>query len=239
MQCPTCIETTVTAFCRNCGKGVCRQCVVDVDGVTYCGECAESAPDAADAPSPAEPGSPRLSPGQPPAPPLPSVAGPAPEGPNPALAGILGVVPGLGAVYNGQYVKGVMHVLIFGSLLAIATNADAMTPLLVPMIVLFWFYMVIEGVRTAQAMRRGETVGEMDGLAGKLFQTSSQSPVAGIVTIAAGVLLLLYTLGLLDMDSVRPFWPLLVIGFGVYRLYRAVQIRAASRDRLEDLGERP
>lgn len=51
MQCPTCETTTVNAFCRECGKGVCRQCVREIDGVPHCADCAEKMAAAVGAPA--------------------------------------------------------------------------------------------------------------------------------------------------------------------------------------------
>ena len=34
-------------------------------------------------------------------------------GPNPSVAAVLGLIPGVGAMYNGQYFKGLIHVVIF------------------------------------------------------------------------------------------------------------------------------
>ena len=33
--------------------------------------------------------------------------------PNPGLAALLGLIPGVGAMYNGQYAKGVIHLIVF------------------------------------------------------------------------------------------------------------------------------
>ena len=33
--------------------------------------------------------------------------------PNPGTATILGFIPGVGAMYNGQYIKAIVHVLVF------------------------------------------------------------------------------------------------------------------------------
>lgn len=241
MQCPTCTEGTVAAFCRNCGKGVCPHCRTDSDGIVYCAECAPTVVEAtAETPSAeegvseqpeAEAGTPRVT-AQTPMPPPPPPRSPrsAPRmaedetAPHPVLAGILGVVPGLGAVYNGQYVKGVIHVVIFGMLLTIASNAArGLEPLFVPMIGLFLLYMPIEAFRTAQAMRRGERADEMSGLVGALFQPADGSPVAGVALIAVGILLLLFSLGVIDVQTVLPAWPLLIVGYGVFRLYRAMK----------------
>jgi TM2 domain-containing membrane protein YozV len=227
MQCPTCEDTLTTAFCRECGKGVCEQCVQSVEGVSYCSDCAATIVPATAEPAD-EPRPPDAS-----APPdyaaRPASANPysreVADAPHPVLAGVLGFVPGLGAVYNGQYVKGVLHVLIFGLLMAIATSSDDgfVHALLVPMIALFGLYMPIEAIRTAQALRRGETVEEMSGIIGALFANRSSSPVPGILFIALGVFLLLFTLGILELEMVLDGWPVLLIGLGVWRLYAAVK----------------
>ncbi len=39
--------------------------------------------------------------------------------PNPALATLLGFIPGVGAMYNGQFIKALVHVLVFVVLIGI------------------------------------------------------------------------------------------------------------------------
>src|SRR6185295_12521342 len=61
----------------------------------------------------------------------------------PPLAFILGFIPGVGAVYNGQYAKGLMHVVIFGTIISILASGAArgFEPLFGLMIPTFVFYM--------------------------------------------------------------------------------------------------
>ncbi|MBI1355650.1 MAG: hypothetical protein GC160_15030 [Acidobacteria bacterium] len=224
MQCPTCPEGTVVAFCRNCGKGVCPTCRRDAGGVVHCAECAEQIVEAsvqtdevAGAAAASVPPPPR-----PAAATRPSRAArmAAPDAPHPLLAGVLGVVPGLGAVYNGQYVKGLVHVVMFGLLLTIASEEfRGLEGFFIPVIALFVLYMPIEAYRTAKALRRGEPVDEMSGLLATLFRPSDASPAAGVALIALGVFLLLISLDVVDLRDLLPGWPVLVVGYGVYRLY--------------------
>ncbi len=232
MQCPTCIETTVTAFCRHCGKGVCAQCAQDVHGVPHCGDCAREL-----ASLPAEAAPPKALPAPPP---RPRVAA-QDDAPHPVLAGVLGFVPGLGAVYNGQYVKGLIHVILFGLLMTIASNiTSGLEPLFVPLIIAFYLYMPVEAVRTAQAMRRGEKVDELSGAVGVLFRDTARSPAAGVALIAVGVVMLLFSLGVFRVEQVMPYWPVLIIALGAYWLYTAVRPRdelhseAAASDGLRE-----
>lgn len=229
MPCPTCADSAVTAFCRECGKGVCEGCIAWHDGISYCLECAPTTIAADTVVEADEPvlDAPRIAAAPPPPPPPQVLANDVADAPHPFLAGLLGLVPGLGAVYNGQYVKGVVHAAIFALLFAISTSSDepAIHALLVPLIVFFELYMPIEAVRTAGAMRRGEQVDEMSGIAGVLVNTSGDSPVPGILFIALGVFLLLFTLGILQIELVLRGWPLLLIAFGAWRLYESVQKR--------------
>ncbi len=226
IPCPTCADSTVTAFCRECGKGVCADCQQLHNGVPYCRDCGslrESVqPPLGEIPAP--------QPSRPPAAALRSPEANVADGPHPFLAGVLGFVPGLGAVYNGQYVKGIVHAAIFGMLIAISTTADhdAIPALMVPMVVFFVLYMPIEAVRTAQAIRRGEEVKEMSGIVGALFDAGNDSPVPGILFIALGILFLLFTLGILEAELVFKAWPLMIVGLGVWRLYASTRKREES-----------
>src|SRR5512132_3525895 len=100
MNCANHPEKPVAKYCRTCGKPICDGCVREVIGIAYCEQClAEKVTGAAPTPSPYVT-------------PVTPVA--ATSGPNPGLAGILGAIPfGVGAVYNGQYAKGLAHLIIF------------------------------------------------------------------------------------------------------------------------------
>jgi hypothetical protein len=155
-------------------------------------------------------------------------------GPSPALAAILGFIPGLGAVYNGQYVKGILHVVIFGTLMSINVSPETggFLGLFIPLTALFWIYMPIEAYRTARALEKGEPVSEFSGLLA-VFQRSNQSPAGGILLIILGVVFLLHTLGYWRLADVVRFWPVLLILFGVYMLYRSIMDQAREREHAE------
>ena len=151
------------------------------------------------------------------------------EGPLPVLAFILGLIPGVGAVYNGQYAKGVVHALLWGGLLSAAiTSGRADQPggvaVFVVLLVLTTLYMPIEAVQTARALRRGEELDDMSGLLG------TSSPVGGVVLIALGVVFLLHSLGYWRLADVVRFWPLALIALGIHILYRRVKEQSAARE---------
>ena len=201
MNCQNHTEVPATAYCRTCGKPICDECRRDSYGTVFCGE---------HAPAPA---------GEP--------AGPAQPPPgyvypdvSPGLALFLGTIPGVGAIYNGQYAKGLVHAVIWGILMSIAHSraAHGLEPVFVMLVLAWWAYMAFEAYHTALKRRRGEPVDEYSSLV-NLSGRSDQIPVAAVVLIILGILLLLHTLDLLNFDRVVRFWPVLLIAAGVYLLY--------------------
>ena len=65
---------------------------------------------------------------------------------NPGSAATLGIIPGLGAVYNGEYMKALIHVLIFAGLIAALSSdlPDSATAFVIVAFICFCFYMPIE-----------------------------------------------------------------------------------------------
>jgi hypothetical protein len=148
--------------------------------------------------------------------------GPA-SGPNPALAGILaGFFPiGVGAVYTGQYAKGLAHLVIM-VLLIIGMGSDlpwyAITVLAI-CTGFFYIYQIIDAIRSAKAIQAGEPAPDPFELAqtfgaGEKFE-ATKIPTGAAVLIGLGALFLLHTVGLFQFGLDR-FWPLILIGLGVW-----------------------
>src|SRR5271165_2127943 len=103
MKCAVHPEVDAAGYCRNCGKPMCPACVRPVRDVLYCEECLAQVM-GIPAPQAADPlGAQRAPDAQGTLPAAPAVARPGSA--SPALAFLLGFVPGLGAIYNGEYNK--------------------------------------------------------------------------------------------------------------------------------------
>ena len=86
---------------------------------------------------------------------------PLPEvGPNPGLATLLGFIPGVGAMYNGQFVKALVHVLVFVVLIGIAGDH----PIFGLFIAAWVLYQVFDANQTAMARRDGLPLPDPFGL---------------------------------------------------------------------------
>ena len=242
MNCNNHPEVPATAYCRSCGKPVCEQCRRDAFGTVYCEEHAPApAARPADAPGYSA-GAPAYSAPPPFAGPPPMAAPPAAgyvyAGVSPGLALFLGMIPGVGAIYNGQYAKGMVHAIIWGVLMSIADSraARGLEPVFVMTVVAWMAYMAFEAYHTARKRRMGEPVDEYSSLVG-LSGRSDQIPVAAVVLIILGIMLLLHTLNVLDFDRVVHFWPVLLIVAGVYLLYGRFTARTTADG--EARNERP
>ncbi len=143
-------ESTV-AFCQQCGRGLTSGAVRAVDSGIFCEACAlrNRSPFQGNTPGATTGG---YAPVRSPAADLLPAPPPSAGEPNPVLAGFLGLIPGVGAMYNGQYAKGVIHLVIFVVLTSLADNLNW---------VLWWFvwgwifYQAFEAYHTALAKRDG------------------------------------------------------------------------------------
>lgn len=220
MNCANHQQVTATAFCRTCGKALCEECKREVRGVVYCEDCIVAR--LGDAmPATVVQGAP--------------AAAVVPSGPNPVLAALLGAVPfGIGAVYNGQYAKGLIHMVIFVSLIVGASNASGGLEVMFGMAIPFWvIYQIVDAYRTAKARQFGQPLPDPFGINRMLgypstetapvdaapVSSQSQPPIGPMIMIGLGVLFLLRTMGYLPY-SMRGLWGLIVIGIGVYLLLR-------------------
>lgn len=216
MKCAVHPEVDAAGFCRNCGRAMCPACVRPVHDLLYCEDCLgamlglpatqTSAPGVA-------PIAPAMAAGVP-------IAVPGKRSANPAVAFLLGLlVPGLGAIYNEEYNKAMIHVLIFGGIIVGITGVlgDSLQAFWIVALVGFIFYMAIDALRTAKARQTGQTITDP-------FESWTKNRSIGpFVLMGVGALFLLHNFGFFDMFRVREiFWPVVLIGIGVLMLRNRV-----------------
>jgi Domain of unknown function (DUF5668)/B-box zinc finger len=233
MNCPTHPDLAAVAFCRTCGKPLCSNCTRDVRGVVYCEPCLAARLDATAPPasgyipapqSYAPPASSFVPPPQAAYSPMGTPIPPArpSTGPHPAVAGILGAIPfGIGAVYNGQYAKGLAHLFIFVMLIYGADHAGRWDFVFGIGIPFFILYQIIDAVRTAKALQIGQPAPDPFGLSQSFsFGERGESrniPAVAIILIGLGVLFLLHTMDIFEFGLDR-YWPLILIFFGLWMI---------------------
>jgi hypothetical protein len=222
MNCANHPEQAAVAFCRTCGKPLCEICQKPAHGTIFCEE--HYVPQTTGAtpypPYNATPGaSPYTAPGA-----TPYNYGQNPyigQNISPGLAFLLGLIPGVGAIYNGQYAKGVIHVVILGFLISVLSSGatGGLEPLFGFLIPLWFFYMAFEAYHTAAKRLRGEQVDEFSSLFPMQPGGRKGFPVGPVLLIAFGVVFLLNTLEIVRMYQIVRYWPVFLIALGLYMLY--------------------
>jgi LiaI-LiaF-like transmembrane region len=200
MNCALHTDVAATGFCRNCGRALCPACTREVRGALYCEPCLAGLVG-----TPAE------------------AQAAATLGPHPGAALALGFIPGLGAVYNGEYLKALIHVIIFGGMIAAQTQdiSAGYHAFLGIALGCFYFYMPIDAYRTAKARERerlaaGGATAMAESAATGLG--AAHRPTGAIILIFLGVFLLLANFGLLQWDWFGKAWPFALIVLGVWLL---------------------
>jgi len=161
MDCVNHSGTQATAFCQNCGKAMCTACARNAPGgQILCDPCLNAWQNLQ----------------QPFVPPVAGV-------PNPVAAAVLGIIPGVGAMYNGQFVKGLIHVVIFAVLVSAAHVYG-----IFGLFIAGWIaYQSFEAYHTARARRDGTPLPDPLGLnelgsyfgSGSTAQNPNQPPAPG------------------------------------------------------------
>jgi Domain of unknown function (DUF5668)/B-box zinc finger len=236
MNCATHNTVAAVAYCRTCGKPLCANCARDVRGTIFCEPClAERLGTALPATPVPPPGTTGAS----------SAAYIGERLPSPGMAAVLGFIPGVGAMYNGQFMKGFMHVMAFVCLIWMA---DHFGPIMIPVFFAYFFYLVFDAYKTAHALELGQPVPDPFGFErmfgptvhpgrGAAAASSGMPPIGGagfppenvradvkarssvptgaVILIALGVLFLLNTVGGFEFGVDR-FWPVILIAFGAW-----------------------
>jgi hypothetical protein len=156
MNCANHPDRERIAFCQNCGKPLCQECMRTVGSAVFCEPCLVAKLAGAGNANPAGGAAPGVNYSAEGTIPPPT----APDEPNPSLAALLGFIPGVGAMYNGQYAKGIVHLIVFAVLVSLAGENG-----IFGLFIAGWvFYQVIEAHHTAQARRDGTPLPNPFGL---------------------------------------------------------------------------
>ena len=155
MDCVNHTGVNATAYCQSCGKALCAPCVRNAAGGQVLCEPCWTAWHSYQQPFNV----------------------PAPGTPNPTTAAVLGLIPGVGAMYNGQFIKGLIHVVIFAVLVSAAHVYDVFGIFIAAWIV----YQSFEAYHTAKARRDGMPLPDPLGLndAGSWFTPGGRPPYQG------------------------------------------------------------
>jgi TM2 domain-containing membrane protein YozV len=207
MRCAVHTEVDATGYCRNCGKPMCPACARPVRDVLYCEDCLAKT---LGVPEPGVASGPTPGTGTPAATTTPYARN---AGRSATLAFFLGLLPGLGAFYNEQYGKGVIHLSIFLFLFILGVDgslSNGAEAALWICIAALWVYMPVDAYRTAKAKIAGEPLSD------PLETFSKGRPIGPFLIIVVGFLLLLHNFDWFPFWRISQFWPVILIAVGIF-----------------------
>ena len=136
---------------------------------------------------------------------------------SPGFAGVLGMFPfGVGALYNGQHVKALLHLIIFAGLVHKQGRGGGQPfiGLLLAGFIVYQFFDNIQSARAINAGAAGQT--PATGIDQGLPEIASSGSIFwGIALIVLGVLLILANFEVILYESLINFWPVAVIIIGL------------------------
>jgi hypothetical protein len=208
MKCYYHPETDAALECRLCGHALCGTCHVEIRGVAYCRDCLAT----------------RVEPDPAPA------AAAAPELRSVRAAGWLSVFPGLGLVYLGQYIKGLVVGLLFVAAIQFADQTEA-AGFLIPFL---WFGQIFYAVQEAKRLNRLPAAAAAAAAPVETASSSLEgkdSAIWGAILVGLGVFFLLDQFDLIRFGEVfEKFWPVLIIALGIQILLRGKRPGARPSD---------
>ncbi len=198
MNCSYHIENVAAVNCNGCGKPLCPACDHRIKGFPYCQDCIVAGVELLRDRNQAIY--------------VPIVKNQT----SPLLATFLSLLcPGLGAAYNGQTSKAIIHFLVFIGLFQMAVLSSGMVVFVLGFLGM-WLYAALDSWRTAQMIRSGISPNAAEDVLVQRF--SGNAKLWGIVLTVIGVSFVLQTLFDFHQILTKLILPALLIGSGFYLL---------------------
>jgi len=138
-----------------------------------------------------------------------------PKEKNPSLAAFLAIFPGMGAIYNGNIIKGVTYMVIFAVLIVLTDSAnDPDAVVFGLMIAGFFIFQIVDSYNEASRINRNVLAEESPA-----GQKEDLSLFAAITVLAIGIIFQLVEFDVLTYRQVTRLWPLVLIVFGIKIVY--------------------
>jgi hypothetical protein len=146
----------------------------------------------------------------------------------PFLAGILSGFPGMGNIYNGLYLRGLIQFLIVASLVNMMDHHG--TPFLGMSLAFFWIFNVLDAYRQAVLINFGysQDLGLIDQP--QRPRAGQGGLVAGIILTALGIIAFLDQYVDVDLRWLYDLWPLAIVAVGVWLIAASIRDRVKAKE---------
>ncbi len=134
---------------------------------------------------------------------------------NPSLAAFLAIFPGMGAIYNGNVIKGITYMVIFAVLIVLTDNANDPDAFVFGLMIAgFFIFQVLDSYNEASRINRNALAEESPA-----GQKEDLSLFASITVLVIGIIFQLANFDVLTYRQVTRLWPLVLIIFGIKIVY--------------------
>lgn len=142
---------------------------------------------------------------------------------HPLFAGFLSGFPGLGNVYNGLYLRGLIQFLIVAGLMGLVDHVD--TPFFVMTMIFFWAFSVLDAYRQAVLINYGyaQDLGLTDRPGRP--RAGQGGLIAGIILTLLGIVATVEQYIDIDLQWLYELWPILLVGVGIWLIVASVRER--------------
>ena len=181
--------TLANTRCHVCSRPLCPACDHRVKAFTYCQDCIVSGVDSLHNRS---------------------VKMPMSQMKSPAAAAFMGLIPGLGAVYNGTIVRALVHFAVTAGLWQLDDIFDS--SLFMWSGIGFYAYSIYDAFQVAKRINFGEDFSAAEESLKKQLQEKTKIWGAGLI----GLGVLTIASWVLPNSFMNGLWPVLFIGLGIY-----------------------
>ena len=134
---------------------------------------------------------------------------------NPSLAAFLSMFPGMGAIYNGNIIKGIAYMLIFAVLIVLTDNANDPDAVVFGLLIAgFFVFQIVDSYNEAAKVNQNILTEE-----NPMSQKEDLSLFSAIVVLMIGIVFQLANFDLLTYRQITRLWPLVLIVFGIKIVY--------------------
>jgi hypothetical protein len=141
----------------------------------------------------------------------------------PFLAGMLSLFPGIGNIYNGLYLRGLMFFLLAVASIHLTASNGELWGFVVAFV---WIFNVLDAWRQANLINLGYStdLGVVDSPQGETA-LGKGSLIPGVLMIVFGTAAFLDLAFGIDLDWMIEFWPIYLIGAGAWLVVVALKAR--------------
>lgn len=194
MKCTNHSELEAVGICSDCRQPVCGQCIITLGEKNYCRPCLEKK--------------------------AASIPGEITDSKSRFIAFILSLIPGGGYLYLGLMKRGLQAMLVFSGtiFLSAMVQMEALTALVLPVV---FFYTVFDTQQFVKRMNQGCPVEDKELFDWGVWE--NKSTIIGAILILLGIMALVnnFVPHIIPYGFMRNiFPPLLIVGLGIYILYR-------------------